>query len=94
MLSINYNGLQYRRILTQHVTPEILEACKQEADYSFVVCYENVLEDTDFEVLDKNACLFDLSLSDARTILLALGVLRHCYSTRMLDFQGATFHYT
>lgn len=91
MLSINYNGLQYRRILTQHATPEILEACKQEADYSFVVCYENVLEDADFEVLDKNACLFDLSLSDEDMVKAFNATGRNEYR-RTFRTPGLEFH--
>ena len=64
MFRINYEGLTYQRVLTPHVTPELLDNCKKDADYSFIVAYDNVLQDQEVEVLDKNACLFDLSLSD------------------------------
>ncbi|HPI53271.1 MAG TPA: hypothetical protein PLU10_01195 [Chitinophagaceae bacterium] len=91
MFRINYEGLTYQRILTPHATPELLDNCKKDADYSFVVAYDNVLEDQDVEVLDKNACLFDLSLSDDDIVKAFNATGRNEYR-RTFRTPGLEFH--
>ncbi len=60
MLTASILGLRYCRFLTDHLTMEQSEQLASEFDYSFVVCY-NKCEATNFETVQKNACLIDLS---------------------------------
>ncbi len=91
MFSIHYNGLTYQRVLTQSATPDMLAYGKQHADYSFVVCYDNKLEDEEYEVLDKNACLFDVSLSDEDIVKAFNATGRNEYR-RTFRTPGLAFH--
>ena len=91
MFSINYNGLSYQRVLTKSATPELLNEVKNQADYSFIVCYDNILEDATYEVLDKNACLFDVSLSDEDIVKAFNATGRNEYR-RTFRTPGLEFH--
>jgi hypothetical protein len=68
MLKVNYEGIQYCRLLSNSVKFDILEELKASHDYTFIVSYDGIIEDESFELIDRNACLFDVDLSNEEII--------------------------
>jgi hypothetical protein len=64
MLQVEYEGLKYSRLLSNSVGIDITDELKTENDYTFIVSYDGIIEDESFELIDRNACLFDLDLSN------------------------------
>ncbi|MFN0214460.1 MAG: hypothetical protein ACKVT2_09420 [Saprospiraceae bacterium] len=60
MLTASILDLRYCRLLTDHLSEQEGERLASEFDYSFAVCYGHC-EATNFETVQKNACLIDLS---------------------------------
>ena len=94
MLEINYEGTTYSRLLSNSVTKNVTTALKENNDYSFIVSYDGIIEDDSYSLLDKNACLFDVSLSNEDIVkgfnATGRNEFRRTYRTPGLDFQFDT----
>jgi len=60
MLTASILGLRYCRLLTSQLTPEKGKQLAADFDYIFAVCHGNC-EAPNFDIVQKNACLIDLS---------------------------------
>lgn len=60
MLTSSVLGLNYCRVLTDHLTPEAGDQLAAQNDYCFAVCYGSCNAPT-FETVSKYACVIDLS---------------------------------
>lgn len=94
MLEINYEGTKYSRLLSNSVTKNVTTALKETNDYSFIVSYDGIIEDDSYALLDKNACLFDVTLSNEDIVkgfnATGRNEFRRTYRTPGLDFQFGT----
>ncbi len=60
MLTASIFGLNYCRLLTETLSAQEAKALASRFDYTFAVCYD-ACKAPDFETIQKNACLIDLS---------------------------------
>jgi hypothetical protein len=60
MLKASVAGLKYHRLLTDHADRDLSRHLKNEFDYSFIISYGG-FEDEDYELVNKQAGLIDLS---------------------------------
>lgn len=95
MLKAEILGLKYHRVLANSVTPEFTAPLKADYDYSFIVSYDGVFNDADYQVLDKNACVIDVTQTEEEVIsgfnATSRNELRRTYRTEGLEFH---FGYT
>jgi hypothetical protein len=61
MLKVNHNGLIYHRVLVDNASIALTHNLKEQFDYSFIISYGE-FEDTEYAIIEKNACLIDLTL--------------------------------
>ena len=92
MLEIEYEGLKYCRVLTSTINSKQITELKSNFDYAFVVSYDGIFEDSDFKILDKNACLFDLELSNEEIVKKFNSTSRNEYR-RTFRTDGLLFHF-
>ncbi len=92
MLEASILGLKYHRLLASSVSPEFTAPLKADFDYSFIVSYDGVFNDPDYDVLDKNACIIDVTQTEEEIIngfnATSRNELRRTYRT-----EGLAFHF-
>jgi hypothetical protein len=91
MLEVNYDSVRYARLLTNSVGVDVTKQLKENFDYIFIVSYDERIEDNSFEILNKNACLFDASLTEDELVQkfnsTGRNEYRRTYRTEGLDFH-------
>lgn len=90
MLKASVDGLRYHRVLAENVTRQDTVSLKQDFDYSFVVSYGE-FQDSDYEVVDKNSCLINLS-GDIDSIFSTFKATCRNEIRRTEKIAGLSFH--
>ncbi|MDZ4667972.1 MAG: hypothetical protein SGJ00_08815 [bacterium] len=91
MLEVEFEGFKYCRLLSSAINKNKTHELKANFDYAFIVSYDGMIEDSDFQVIDKNACLFDVSLSNEDIVKNFNATGRNEYR-RTFRTEGLEFH--
>jgi hypothetical protein len=92
MLVVESDGLKYCRLLSSSIDKNKTNEIKENFDYVFVVSYNAIIEDTDFQILEKNACLFNVDLSNEEIVKNFNATGRNEYR-RTFRTDGLAFHF-
>ncbi len=91
MLEVSYDTVSYVRLLSSSVSRDVTNSLKENFDYIFIVSYDELIDDDSFELLNKNACLFDASQSEDELVQKFNATGRNEYR-RTYRTEGLEFH--
>ncbi|MES2651664.1 MAG: hypothetical protein V4663_07985 [Bacteroidota bacterium] len=91
MLEAEIIGIKYHRLLTNGITLESTAVLKHDYDYSFIVSYNNEFIDNDYNVVEKQSCIIDVTQGEDNIIKgfnsTSRNELRRTYKTPGLEFH-------